>query len=204
VEKELIINANPTQVEIAIIENGKLVELHFQKTNTNFTVGDIFLGKVKKLMPSLNAAFVDIGHKRDAFLHYTDLGPQLRSLIKYTNGAMSGGMKTASLDNFKTEADIIKTGKIEQVLAKGQPVLIQILKEPISTKGPRLSCEVTLPGRYLILTPFADRVSVSKKISTVNVCKSSWKASSRKVLASLCVRLLRAKKYKICTRKLQL
>ncbi len=165
VEKELIINANPTQVEIAIIENGKLVELHFQKTNTNFTVGDIFLGKVKKLMPSLNAAFVDIGHKRDAFLHYTDLGPQLRSLIKYTNGAMSGGMKTASLDNFKTEADIIKTGKIEQVLAKGQPVLIQILKEPISTKGPRLSCEVTLPGRYLILTPFADRVSVSKKIS---------------------------------------
>ncbi len=164
-EKELIINATPTQVEIALMENNKLVELHFQKTNTNFTVGDIFLGKVKKMMPSLNAAFVDIGHKRDAFLHYTDLGPQLRSLIKFTNGAMTGGINTHLMENFKLEADIIKTGKIEQVLSKGQPILIQILKEPISTKGPRLSCEVTLPGRYLILTPFSDRVSVSKKIA---------------------------------------
>ena len=164
--KELIINATPTEVEIAFLEDGKLTELHHQKTGTNFTVGDVFLGKVKKLMPSLNAAFIDIGHKKDAFLHYTDLGPPLKSLLKYTANTVSGTQNSHLLDGFKLESEIIKTGKIDQVLAKGQQVLVQILKEPISTKGPRLSCEITIPGRYLILAPFSDKVSVSKKIST--------------------------------------
>ena len=116
-------------------------------------------------MPGLNAAFVDIGHKKDAFLHYTDLGPKLRSLIKYTNGAINGSQPTHRLDNFKLEPEIIKTGKIDQVMNKRQHVLVQVLKEPISTKGPRLSCEITIPGRYLVLTPFQDVVAVSKKIS---------------------------------------
>ena len=165
VEKELIINSTPTDVEIALLENNKLVELHNQKTNTNFTVGDIFLGKIKKLMPGLNAAFVDIGHKKDAFLHYTDLGPKLRSLLKYTEHSMNGNQNTYSLDNFTFEDEIIKTGKIDQVLNKKQPILVQILKEPISTKGPRLSCEITIPGRYLVLTPFSNVVAVSKKIA---------------------------------------
>lgn len=164
-EKELIINSTPTDVEIALLENSKLVELHYQKTNTNFTVGDIFLGKIKKLMPGLNAAFVDIGHKKDAFLHYTDLGPKLRSLLKYTDDTMMSKTKTHRLDNFTMEPEIIKTGKIDQVLNKRQPILVQILKEPISTKGPRLSCEITIPGRYLVLTPFSDVVAVSKKLS---------------------------------------
>lgn len=167
-EKELIINSTPTEVEIALLEDSKLVELHNQKTNTNFTVGDIFLGRIKRLMPGLNAAFVDIGHKKDAFLHYTDLGPKLRSLIKYTNGAVSGGISTHRLDNFKLEPEIVKTGKIDQVLNKRQNILVQILKEPISTKGPRLSCEITLPGRYLVLTPFNDVVAVSKKIANAD------------------------------------
>ena len=164
-EKELIINSTPTEVEIALLERGKLAELHYQKTNENFTVGDIFLGRIKKLMPGLNAAFVDIGHKKDAFLHYTDLGPKLRSLIKYTNGSVSGSINTPLLDNFKIEPDIIKTGKIDQVLDKRQQVLLQILKEPISTKGPRLTCEITIPGRYLVVTPFNDVIAVSKKIA---------------------------------------
>ena len=146
------------------MENSKLVELHFQKTNNNFTVGDIFIGKVRKLMPGLNAAFVDIGHKKDAFLHYTDLGPKLRSLIKYTDGAVSGGITTPLLEHFKFEPEIIKTGKVDQVLKKRQPILVQVLKEPISTKGPRLSCEITIPGRYLVLTPFSNIVAVSKKL----------------------------------------
>ena len=153
-DKELIINSTPTQVEIALLENGKLVELHHQKTNNNFTVGDIFLGRIRKLMPGLNAAFVDIGHKKDAFLHYTDLGPKLRSLIMFANGALSGNLSSHRLDNFKIEPEIIKTGKIDQVLQKRQQILIQVLKEPISTKGPRLSCEITIPGRYLVLAPF--------------------------------------------------
>ena len=137
VEKELIINSTPTEVQIALLENGKLVEIHYQKTNDNFTVGDIFVGRIKRLMPGLNAAFVDIGHPKDAFLHYTDLGPKLKSLLKFTNGAMSGGINTHTLDNFKMEPDIIKTGKVDQVLSKKQPILVQVLKEPISTKGPQ-------------------------------------------------------------------
>ncbi len=164
-DKELIINSTPTEVEIALVENSKLVELHHQKTNDNFTVGDIFLGRIKKLMPGLNAAFVDIGHKKDAFLHYTDLGPKLRSLIKFTEGAMSGKLSTHRLENFKMAPEIVKTGKIDQVMDKRQQILVQVLKEPISTKGPRLSCEMTLPGRYLVLTPFSDIIAISKKIA---------------------------------------
>ncbi len=163
-DKELIINSSPTQVEIALMENGKLVELHHQKTNNNFTVGDIFLGKIKRLMPGLNAAFVDIGHKKDAFLHYTDLGPKLRSLLKYTDFTVKGKAPSHSLDKFKLEPEIIKTGKIDQVLNKRDNILVQVLKEPIGTKGPRLSCEITIPGRFLVLTPFVDVIAVSKKI----------------------------------------
>jgi len=165
VEKNLIINSTPTEVEIALLEESKLVEIHRQKTNSNFTVGDIFLGSIKRLMPGLNAAFVDIGHKKDAFLHYTDLGPKLQSLVKFTNDSISGRLSTHRLDNFKLQPEIIKTGKIDQVLNKRQPALVQILKEPISTKGPRLSCEITIPGRFLVLTPFSDVVAVSKKIN---------------------------------------
>ena len=165
-EKELIINATPTEVEIALIEENKLVELHHQKTDNNFAVGDVFIGRIRRLMPGLNAAFVDIGHPKDAFLHYTDLGPKLRSLIKYTNGVLSGSINTHLLEHFEFEPEIIKTGKIDQVLNKRLPLLVQVLKEPISTKGPRLSCEITIPGRFLVLTPFANVVAVSKKIGS--------------------------------------
>jgi ribonuclease G len=164
VEKELIINASSTEVEIAMLENEKLVEIHKDKTNSNFTVGDIFLGSVKKLMPGLNAAFVDIDHKKDAFLHYTDLGPKLQSLQKFVRGSIAGSQQTELLQDFKIEPEIQKNGKINEVLEKRQPILVQILKEPISTKGPRLSCEVTIPGRYIVLSPFNDVIAVSKKI----------------------------------------
>ena len=143
-----------------------MVELHNQKTNENFSVGDIFLGRIKRLMPGLNAAFVDIGHKKDAFLHYTDLGPKLQSLLKYTDGSITGKIGTHRLENFEFEPEIVKTGKIDKVLAKKQNILVQILKEPISTKGPRLSCEITIPGRYLVISPFADVIAVSKKIGS--------------------------------------
>ncbi len=165
-EKELIINSTPTEVEIAMSEDSRLVELHRQKTNSKFTVGDIFLGRIKKLMPGLNAAFVEIGHPKDAFLHYTDLGPKLPSLLKFTNMAIHGETKSHSLERFDLSQEIIKTGKIDQVLNRRHPILVQVLKEPISTKGPRLSCEITLPGRFLVLTPFSNVVSVSKKVTS--------------------------------------
>ncbi len=165
-EKELIIHSTQSDVEIALLENGKLVELHREEISNDFAVGDIFIGKIKKLMPGLNAAFVDIGHKRDAFLHYTDMGPKLRNVLKYTESVVSGGINTSNLDHFKIEPDINKNGKVDQVLPRKQHILVQILKEPIGTKGPRLSCELTIPGRFLVLTPFTDVIAVSKKIST--------------------------------------
>jgi ribonuclease G len=164
-EKELIINSSPTEVEIALLENGKLVEIHRQKTTVNFSVGDIFLGQVKKTMPSLNAAFLDIGPRKDAFLHYTDLGPQVKSLMRFTTMVINKNHNSPYLDNFDLEDDNIKNGKIEVVFPKFTNILVQVLKEPISTKGPRLSCEITIPGRFLVLTPFSDSVAVSKKIA---------------------------------------
>ena len=116
-DKELIINSTPTNVDIALLEEGRLVELHQQRTKSNFSVGDIFLGRIRKLMPGLNAAFVDIGHRKDAFLHYTDLGPKLRSLTKYTADSMKGVQSIRRCSTPSTfEPEIIKTGKIDQVL----------------------------------------------------------------------------------------
>lgn len=160
-----MINASPTKVEIALLEDRKLVELHQQTTKSNFSVGDIFLGRIKKIMPGLNAVFVDIGHRKDAFLHYTDLGPPLRSLLKFTDDTMKGKQSSPSLDHFEFQPEIIKTGKVDQVLDKRQPILVQVLKEPISTKGPRLSCEITIPGRFLVITPFSNVIAVSKKVT---------------------------------------
>lgn len=164
--KELIIKSSQADVEIALLEDSKLVEIHKQKTTYNSTVGDIFLASSKKIMPGLNASFMDIGHRKDAFLHYTDLGPQIKSLIKYTHAVMYGHYNTDMLENFEPEEDNPKNGKMDQVFDKNTHVLVQVLKEPISTKGPRLSCEITLPGRYVVLTPFMDIVAVSKKISS--------------------------------------
>jgi ribonuclease G len=165
VEKDLVINSSPTGIEIALLEDERLVEIHREKTNKRFSVGDIFLGYVKKLRPGLNAAFVEIGHTKEAFLHYTDLGPPLRSLLKFTSESISGKLNTHLLEKFDTQAEIVKTGKIDQVLHRRDPILVQVLKEPISTKGPRLSCEITLPGRYIVLCPFSDYLAISKKIA---------------------------------------
>lgn len=165
--KELIINSNQSEVQLALVENKRLVELHNQPLNNNLIVGDIYLGRITKLLPGLNAAFVDIGYpKKDAFLHYTDLGPKLTSLSKFTEGSMKKKLNSSSLNNFKIDSDIDKKGKINQVLSKGQFILVQVLKEPISTKGPRLCCEITIAGRYVVLTPFSNVIAVSKKIGS--------------------------------------
>lgn len=163
--KELIINAAPTGVEIALLEDKKLVELHHEKADASFAVGDLYLGKVKKLIPGLNAAFVDVGFEKDAFLHYTDLSPYAKSLLKFTQLCINN-KSGAILDfsKFEVEPEIIKTGKINEVLNGKPNILVQILKEPIAAKGPRLSCEISLPGRFVVITPFNDIVAVSKKI----------------------------------------
>ncbi|MEE9373718.1 MAG: Rne/Rng family ribonuclease [Saprospiraceae bacterium] len=165
-EKELVINSHDNSVDIALLEDSKLVELHQEELDNAFNVGDVFLGFVKRLMPGLNAAFIEIGHPKDAFLHYTDCGPQLSSVLKYTDLIVKKKVNTSKLDNFLIPPEIDKNGKIDKVLRNRQPILVQVLKEPISTKGPRLTCEITIPGRFVVLTPFSNVVAVSKKIGS--------------------------------------
>lgn len=164
--KELIISIDSSEINLALLEDKSLVELHKEKTSNKFSVGDIYLGKVKKLMPGLNAAFVNVGHEKDAFLHYLDLGPQVKSLMKFAKMTSSGTQFTISSPLFELEPDIEKTGKIVDVLNINQQVVIQIVKEPIAAKGPRISSEISFAGRFLVLVPFSDRISVSQKIKS--------------------------------------
>lgn len=162
---ELVINSTQDGCRIALLKNKGLVEFHHDTDENQFKVGDMYLGTVKKIVQGLNAAFIDIGFEKDAFLHYLDLGPQVRSLNKYTKQAQNSKNVTGLLNKFKGEKDINKLGKMNQVLTRGQQVLVQVVKEPISTKGPRLSCELSLAGRYMVLVPFSNAINISKKIT---------------------------------------
>jgi len=164
VSLELVVDARPNGIWLALLRDGKLIELQEEKGNTEFAVGDIYLGKVRKVVPSLNAAFVDVGYEKDAFLHYLDLGPQYNSLNKFTRDTLHGKQSVADLLYFKAEKDIEKDGKINDIVSSSAPILVQVAKEPISSKGPRLSAEITLAGRYLVLVPFSEKISISQKI----------------------------------------
>jgi ribonuclease G len=164
--KELIIDSSPGGTTIALLQDKQLVELHKEQVTNNYTVGDLYLGRIKKIMPGLNAAFVDVGYEKDAFLHYLDLGPQVQSLLKLTKQVRGGGYQSKLLDNFKLDPDINKSGKISDVLSKNQLIPVQIAKEPISTKGPRLSSDISIAGRYVVLVPFSEVTSISKKIKS--------------------------------------
>jgi ribonuclease G len=163
---ELIIDASTSEVTIALVEDKRLVELNKERKENNFSVGDVYIGRVRKLMPSLNAAFVDIGYEKDAFLHYLDLGAQINSLLKFMKATSSGRQQDALLNGFEADTDINKAGKINQVLQPGLNIMVQIAKEPISTKGPRITSEISLAGRYVVLVPFSEVVSVSQKIKS--------------------------------------
>ncbi len=163
---DLIIDVTPSEIVIALQENKKLVELTREKSGAKFAVGDIYLGKVKKIMPSLNAAFIDVGYEKDAFLHYLDMGPQFATLNKFLRIASSRKNKVTSISKIHSEPDIDKEGRINNLLKVGQKILVQVAKEPISTKGPRLTSEISLAGRFLVLMPFSDKISISQKLKT--------------------------------------
>ena len=165
VKTELIIRSNSSDIDFALLKDGRLIELHKETNDNKFNVGDIFLAKIKKTLSGLNAAFVNVGSEKDAFLHYHDLGPQLASLSKYIKLVSTGKLKEFTLKNFHFEKEINKNGTIDQVIKSGQNLLVQVVKEPISTKGPRISSELSIAGRYLVLVPFSDRISVSQKIA---------------------------------------
>jgi ribonuclease G len=166
VSSDLIIDVTPTEIVIALQENKRLVELTREKSGAKFAVGDIYLGKVKKIMPSLNAAFVDVGYEKDAFLHYLDMGPQFATLNKFLRIVSSRKNKITSISKVQPEPDINKEGRITDLLKVGQKILVQVAKEPISTKGPRLTSEISIAGRFMVLMPFSDKISISQKIKS--------------------------------------
>lgn len=164
--RELIVRSSPEAVDFALLKDGKLIELHKDEDDNKFSVGDIFLAKIRKPVTGLNAAFVNVGYEKDAFLHYHDLGPQLSSMLKFIKKVRTGKLKDYALKDFPFEKDIDKNGTINEVIKANQSLLVQIVKEPISTKGPRISSELSFAGRYLVMVPFSDRVSVSQKIGS--------------------------------------
>ena len=177
---EVIIDAKPKEISIALLEDKRLVEYQNEPRSINFSVGNIYIAKVKKLMPGLNACFVDVGYERDAFLHYLDLGSQFNSYAKYLKQVQSDRKKLFSFSKASHLPDLKKDGSVQQTLQVGQEVLVQIVKEPISTKGPRLTGELSFAGRFLVLIPFGDKVSVSSKIK-----KSEERARLKQLIHSI-------------------
>lgn len=166
INRELVISSDVSEVKIVLLEDKQLVELHKEQKNNNISVGDVYMGRIKKILPGLNSAFVDIGCRKDAFLHYLDLGPQIKSLKKYTKFAEEGNHAQSNMDAFTLEKDIEKSGKISDFLSVGDRIPVQIAKEPINTKGPRITADISFAGRYIVLVPFSNRISVSQKIKS--------------------------------------
>ena len=161
---EVIIDARPKEISIALLEDKCLVEYQNEPREASYAVGNIYVGKVKKLMPGLNACFVDVGSEKDAFLHYLDLGLQFSSYEKYQKQVASDRKKLYPIQKATIQPSLPKDGSIQNILKVGQEIMVQVVKEPINTKGPRLTCELSFAGRYMVLIPFGDKVSVSSKI----------------------------------------
>lgn len=163
---ELVVDVQPKEISIALLEDKALVEFQKEGRSASYSVGNIYFGRIKKLMPGLNACFVDVGSGKDAFLHYLDLGPQFRSYQKYLKQVLSDRKKLYPIAKASMMPDMEKEGTVSGTLQQGQEVMVQVVKEPISTKGPRLTCELSFAGRYLVLIPFNEKVSVSTKIKS--------------------------------------
>ena len=165
-KSELIVDVSPSEVSIALLEDSRLVSLQKEARNIAYAVGDIYLAKVKKLMPGLNAAFVNVGYEKDAFLHYLDLGSQFSTYSSFVKNSIVDHKGDTSISKLRRLPDIDKHGSITEHLQPGQELLVQIVKEPITSKGPRLTTEITFTGRYMVLIPFGDKISISSKIKT--------------------------------------
>ena len=179
-KSELIVNVSPTDISTALLEDGRLVALQKEKRDAAFAVGNLYVAKVKKLMPGLNAAFVNVGYDKDAFLHYLDLGSQFSSYSQFVKEAFENKNKAADISKAKRLPDIDKHGTITDVVEQGQQIIVQVEKEPISSKGPRLTTEISFTGRYMVITPFGDKISISQKIKS-----SEEKQRLRKIIESI-------------------
>ncbi len=163
---ELVVDVTPSHISTALLEDGRLVALQKETRDVSFAVGNLYIAKVKKLMPGLNAAFINVGYEKDAFLHYLDLGSQFNTYSQFIGKALSDTRQVPSITNADIKPDIDKNGTISDVLSLGQKLIVQVAKEPISSKGPRLTTEISFTGRFLVLTPFSNKISVSQKIKS--------------------------------------
>lgn len=161
---EVIIDVQPKDISIALLEDKSLVEYQNEPREASFALGNIYIGRVRKLMPGLNACFVDVGSERDAFLHYLDLGLQFSSIDKYLTRVEADRKRLFPIAKAQRQPDLPKDGSIQNMLKVGQEVLVQVVKEPINTKGPRLTCDLSFAGRNMVLIPFGNKVNVSSKI----------------------------------------
>lgn len=165
-KSELVVDVREKDISIALLEDSRLVSLQKENRNQAYAVGDIYLATVKKIMPGLNASFVNVGYEKDAFLHYLDLGPNFNTYAKFLDEAFKDPKKVPQISKFSPEPEIPKDGSIADLLAPGRKLLVQIAKEPISTKGPRLTTEISFTGRFMVLIPFGDKISISQKIKS--------------------------------------
>lgn len=165
-KSELFVDVQQKDISIALLEDSRLVSLQKESRSLVYAVGDFYLAKVKKLMPGLNAAFVDVGYEKDAFLHYLDLGPQFATYSSFIDKALQNTATVPDIGDTEVLPDIPKQGRISDLLHPGQQLLVQIAKEPISTKGPRLTTELSLTGRFMVLIPFGSKISISQKIKS--------------------------------------
>ena len=179
-KSELIVNVTQTDISTALLEDGRLVALQKEKRDAAYAVGNLYVAKVKKLMPGLNAAFVNVGYEKDAFLHYLDLGSQFKTYSQFVKEALTNKTRIADISKAQHFADIDKHGTISDVLTQGEPIIVQVEKEPISSKGPRLTTEISFTGRYMVITPFGDKISISQKIKS-----SEEKQRLRKIIESI-------------------
>lgn len=163
---EVIVDVQKKDISIALLEDKRLVEFQKEGRSEQYSVGNIYLAKVRKIMPGLNACFVNVGYERDAFLHYLDLGVRYKQFEHYLSLIADGKRKPLPLNKVPRQPNTEKEGQIQNTVKLGQEVLVQVVKEPISTKGPRITCEISFAGRYLVLIPFTDKVSVSTKIKS--------------------------------------
>lgn len=165
-KSELVVDVQEKEISIALLEDSRLVSLQKESRNQAYAVGDLYLANVKKIMPGLNAAFVDVGYEKDAFLHYLDLGAQFSTYSTFLEECFKDTKRVPNISKLKKEPDIPKDGKIQDIIQPGKKLLVQIAKEPISSKGPRLTTELSLTGRFMVLIPFGDKISISQKIKS--------------------------------------
>ena len=175
-ENKLILDVQDSQISIALAEDGKLVEFSRESRVATFSVGNIYVAKVKKIMPGLNSAFIDVGFEKEGFLHYLDLGLNFSTIKDFLS--KNKGSHSLNMKDVRFLEELPKDDVVSSYLKVGDTVLVQVVKEPISTKGPRLSTEISIAGRNLVFMPFSNKVSVSTKIKA-----QSERTRLRKIVA---------------------